>query len=86
MCKVLATEPKLKPSLTREHKKINYCPGQPEGIFSYRGLKLLHSLCLQRKPRTAQTAVMMTVLTRKHGWNEDELGTQLVHAVFAEKS
>ena len=26
----------------------------------------------------------MTLLTRKHDWNEDELGTQLVHAIFAE--
>ena len=60
--------------------------GYTEDIFSCRGLKVLHSLCLQRTPRTAKTAVMMTVLTKKHGWNKDELGTQLVYAVFAEKS
>ena len=35
---------------------------------------------------SAQTAVMMAPLVGKLESNEDELGTQLVHAVFAEKS
>ena len=42
--------------------------------------------CLKFTPRTAQTAVMMAPLAGKHHQNEDELGTQLVRAVFAEKS
>ena len=57
-----------------------------EGIFPHRGLKVLNGLYLQHTPRTAQTAIMMAPLAGKHDSNEDELGTQLVYAVFAEKS
>ena len=61
-------------------------PGQKEGVFPYRGLKVLHNLCLQCTPRTEQTANMMAPLSGKHGSNDDGLGMQLVHAVFAEES
>ena len=57
MCKVLAAESKLRPSLTRERKKLN-----------------------------SRTAIMMVPVGGKHESDEDELETQLVHAVFAEKS
>ena len=50
-------------------------PEQLEGMVSYRGLKVLHSLCLQRTPITAQTAVMMAPLAGKHDSNEDDLAT-----------
>ena len=65
---------------------ISSTPGQKEGILSYRGLNVLHNLCLQRTLRTAQTAVMISPLAGRHESNEDELGMQLVHAVFSEKS
>ena len=61
-------------------------PGRWKAFSPYRGLKVLHSLCLQRTSTTAQTAMMMVPLDGKHDSNEYELGTQLVYAVFAEKS
>ena len=61
-------------------------PGEKEDIFFLPGTESLNSLCLQRKPRTAQTAIMMAPLTEKHYWNKAELGTQLVHGLIAEKS
>jgi len=45
----------------------------------------MKTFCLQGTPRTAQTVVMMAPLTEKYDWNEAGLGTQLVHAVLAEK-
>ena len=60
-------------------------PRKMEALFSYRGHFFL-IICLHFTPRTAQTAVMMAPLAGKHDSNEDELGTQLVNAVFAEKS
>ena len=57
-----------------------------EGVISLPGTIFFAQFCLQFTPRTAQTAVMIAPLAGKHKSNEDELGTQLVRAVFAEKS
>ena len=46
----------------------------------------MRGLCLQRTLITAQTAIMMAPLAGNHDSNTDELGTQLVHVVVAEKS
>ena len=60
-------------------------PGQKEDIFFLPGTESFALFCLQHTPRTSQTAIVMAPLAGKHGWNEDELGTQLVHVAFAEK-
>ena len=56
-------------------------PGQLEGIFAYRGLQTLNGCT----PRTAQPAIEATPLVGKHVSNKHDLGTESVHAVFADK-
>ena len=84
VCSVLDAESRLRPSLALESKKLAH--GKLEGIFPYRGLKVLHSLCLQRTPITVLSAIIMAPLAGKHDSNENELGTQLIHVIFTEKS
>ena len=70
--------------MTRARKKPN---SQKNGsIIFLPGTFFFVLSCLQFTPRTAQTAIKVTSMAGKHHKNEDELGTQLVYAVFAEKS
>ena len=56
-----------------------------EGIFPDRGLQALNKLCLKCTLKTPQTANEMDPAGGKHDSNEDELGTESVHAVFGYK-
>jgi len=75
----MAAKSILVSSLTRERKKRGK-------TFFPTGNCNLRVICLQRTPRTAQTPIEMAPRAGKHESNKDELETQLVHAVFSEKS
>lgn len=60
--------------------------GMAGGIFSYRGLQAMNSLCIQHTSRTAQTAIEMAPMAGKHDSNEDKLGMELVYDLFTDKS
>ena len=68
-----AAESKLRPSLTRERKKLN---SQKNGSIVFLPGTIFFALFyLQFTQKTTQTAVMMAPLAGKHESDEDELET-----------